>query len=255
MAAEDSIAAQVFATWGARARQLATSTKEETDWLVELDGFRLLVEEKDKLEDPTRSQARIDDLRAGRVHGINVPLSHNNRISGIVRKATQQLQSTGVDVAHDAKIVWFTGVGFDGEAKHLQFMATLYGSTDILEIDKTYMKECYFFRNGDFFRYKDCLDGAVAAYLRGDEVNIKLCLNPYGANWMTLRDSPVARQFKKGLIDPVAEEAAGKAYIADCDLPRADSGPIFRYLQEKYGLGQITNMDMNMATAVVPVRP
>jgi hypothetical protein len=251
----DSVAAQVFAAWSANAQKLPTSTQEETDWLVELGGFRLLVEEKEKLEDPSRTQARVNDLHAGRVHGTTMPVSHNNRISGIVRKATRQLQSTGGDLAHDARIIWFTGVGFDGEAKHLQFMATLYGSTNIIEIDKKYMKECYFFRNSDFFRYKDSLDGAVAAYLHGDQVTMKLCLNPYAANWTQLRDSPIAKQFKTGLVNPVAEEAAGEAYMANTDLPRADSAAVLRYLEDKYGLGRTMNMDMNMATAVVAVHP
>lgn len=251
MTQEISVAAQVLAAWGATARPLPTSSKEESDWIAELNGCRMLIEEKTKLDDPAKKAERNATLAAGQVYGSTIPLTHNNRISGIVRKAAGQLTSTGSDVQHDLRILWFTGIEFDGEAKHYQFIATLYGSTRIFELDRPKMRECYFFRNSDFFRYKDKIDGAVAAYLKGDTVTLKLCLNPYSANYEALRDSPYAKQFKHGLIDPVAEEAAGEVYIADTDIPRNNESAVLRYLEEKYGLQQAMNMDMNMASAVV----
>ena len=248
-----SIATQVLEAWGAKVTPLSTSSKDESDLLAELDRVRLLVEEKTKFDDPAAVQARDAALARGAAHGSTLPLRHNNRISGIVRKATKQLSSTGADTEHDLRVLWFTGVGFDAQAKHFQFISTLYGSTRIFELDKPQMRECYFFRNSDFYRYGDCLDGAVAAYLSGNTVTVKLCLNPYSQAWEALRDSPYARNFKLGLIDPVAEEAAGEAYIADTDLPRSDEHAIIRFLEKKYGLKEVHKMDMNMASAVVRV--
>lgn len=248
-----SIATQILGLWGAKVTPLPTTSKDECDLLAKLDGVRLLVEEKTKLDDPSDVQARKAAFSRGEVHGTVLPLRHNNRISGIVRKATKQLSSTGADVAHDLRIVWFTGVGLHAEAKHFQFMSTLYGSTRIFELDRPQMRECYFFRNSDFYRYRDNLDGAVAAYLNGDTVTMKLCLNPHAEGWKSLRDSPYARNFKLGLIDPVAEEAAGEAYIVDGDISRADEYAVIQFLEKKYGLTKIQNMDMNMASAVVRV--
>lgn len=248
-----SVAAQVLEQWGATVTPIQTSHKDESDWLAEFGDYRVLVEEKTKLESAESQAVRAAALSRGEVHGSVLPLVHNNRLSGIARKAAKQLSSTGNDISHNNRIVWFTGTGFDAEAKHFQFMATLYGSTKIFELAQPNLKECYFFRNADFFRFRDQLDGAVAAYLRGNEVTIKLCLNPYSSSWLVLRDSPFAKNFKNGLIDPVAEEAAGEAYIADTDLPRTDFGAIIRYLEDKYGLKQAQNMDMNMASAVVSV--
>lgn len=253
MTLEFSVAEQVLNQWGATTEPLPTSSKEESDWLTILDGFRLLIEEKQKFNNSEAQQARETVLRAGQVHGTSLPLIHNNRISGIVRKAAGQLSSTAKDIGHDAKILWFTGMGFDGEAKHYQFIATLYGSTRVFELDRPKMKECYFFRNSDFFRYRDHLDGAIAAYLNNDVLTMKLCLNPYAQNWIALRDSPFAKQFKLGLIDPVAEESAGDAYIIDTDLPRNDKSGVLRYLEQKYRLKRAMNMDMNLASATVLV--
>ena len=246
-----SIATQVLETWGAKVVTLPTSSKEESDLIAEMDGIRLLVEEKTKFDDPAAVLARNATLASGSVHGSTLALRNNNRISGIVRKATKQLSSTGAEVPHDLRVVWFTAVGFDAQAKHFQFMSTLYGSTRIFEIERPGMRQCYFFRNSDFYRYRDHLDGAVAAYVDGDIVTVKLCLNPYAEAWEALRDSPHARNFKVGLVDPVAEEAAGAAYIADTDLSRTDEASVIRFLEQKYGLKMAQNMDMNLASAVV----
>jgi len=248
-----SIATQVLEAWGAKVESIPTSSKEESDLIAQLDGVRLLIEEKTKFEDPERMEARNIALSSGSVHGSTHPLRQSNRISGIVRKASKQLSSTGADMAHDLKVLWFTGIGFDAEAKHFQFMSTLYGSTRILELNKPHMRQCYFFRNSDFFRYREHFDGAVAAYLNGNTVTVKPCLNPYSASWDALRDSPYARNFKLGLIDPVAEESRGEAYIADTDIPRTDEHAMLCFLEKKYGLKMAQNMDMSMASAVVRV--
>ena len=197
--------------------------------------------------------ARAETLARGSVHGSTLPLGPNNRLSGIVRKAAKQLDSTGNDIRHDNRVVWFTGTGFDAEAKCLQFIATLYGSTKIFELGRRELKNCYFFRNADFFRFREQLDGAVVASLRGSEVTVKLCLNPYSRRWEALRDLPFASKFKLGLINPVAEEAAGNAYIVDAGLPRSETGAIIRYIETKYGLKDADNMDMNLASAIVAV--
>lgn len=132
-----SIASQVLEAWGAKVTPLPTSSKDECDLPAELEGIRLLVEEKTKLDDPGDVQARKAAFSRGEVHGAVLPLRHNNRISGIVHKAAKQLSSTGAEVAHDLRVVWFTGVGLHAEAKHFQFMSTLYGSTRIFDAGQT----------------------------------------------------------------------------------------------------------------------
>jgi hypothetical protein len=253
MSLEFSVAQQVFSAWGASAQEIPTSSVEESDWLAELNGFKLLVEEKAKFENPESMQKREDALRSGRVHGQSTPLVHSNRLSGIVTKARKQLSSTAAKVAPDARIIWFTGMGFDAEAKHYQFMATLYGSTKLFELDRRTLRECYYFRNSDFFRYREDLDGAVAAFCVGESVTMKLCLNTYSPRYSTLKASPFAANFPNGLMDPLAEEASGDAYIADTDVDRRDGAAVIQYLEKKYGLNRAMNMDMNLATATIAV--
>lgn len=253
MSDQPSIAMQVMQIWGATVTQLPTSSKDECDLLAALDGVHLLVEEKTKLDDPRDTQAREASFARGDVHGSVLPLRHNNTISGIVRKATDQLSSTGSDVAHDLRVIWFTGVGYHAEAKQHQFISTIYGSTRVFELDRPQMRPCYFFRNSDFFRFRDHLDGAIAAFLTGDTLTMKLCLNPYSQGWERLRDSPFSQHFKVGLVDPIAEEHAGEAYVVDSDMSRSNEYEVLRFLEKKYGLEKAQNMDMHLASAAVRV--
>lgn len=248
-----SIAMQVLETWGATVVQLPTSAKEECDWLAQLDGCRLIVEEKIKFDDPTQITAREEAFLEGQSYNSSHPLGSNNRISAIVKKAAGQLSSTAADLAHDLRILWFTGLGFDAEVKHRQLISTLYGSTKVFQANDNRMRTCYFFRNSDFFRFRDQLDGAVAAYVNGSTATLKLCLNPYSPRCDGLRDSPFARKFVHGLVDPIAQESAGDAYIVDGDVDRRDERAILSYLEEKYELERAMNMDMNMASVAMPM--
>ena len=79
---------------------------------------------------------------------------------------------------------------------------------------------------------------------------MKLCLNPYSKNWEALRDSPYAKKFLNGIIDPIADEATGNSYIADTNIDRNNKAAVLDYLQNKYKLDRITEMDLNIASVV-----
>lgn len=248
---DQSIAAAVLKDWGADVRDIPTSNKSESDWLATLDGFRLLVEEKTKFENPETIATRHETLARGEVHGTVTGLTPNNRISGIIGKAAKQLRSTGSDVEHDARVVWFTATGFDREAKDHQAFNTLYGCTKSFDLDvSASLRDCYFRYNSEFFRHND-LDGAYLLKADNGSGVIRLCLNPFGANWKALRDSPFTSKLVNGLVDPVALESSGEAMIVDTDIDRRDEQALLGYLSGKYGIEKLQFMDMNIATATV----
>jgi hypothetical protein len=249
MTTEFSVAAQVLDIWGATAHAIETSTDQEADWLATLEGCRLLIEEKTKFDNPENLRARDAALASGKVHPTHHSLAHNNRLSGIIRKASDQLSSSALDIHHDLRILWFTGSGFDAEAQHMQFISTLYGSTNIYASTHQ-IKPCYFFRNSDFFRFRKTLDGAISAHILNSNVTMRFCLNPYSSNLEALRNSPYAKKFST-LIDPIAEEAVGSAYIVDTDIDRNNESAVLMYLQEKYSLERPAKMDMMMASVAM----
>ena len=112
------------------------------------------------------------------------------------------------------------------------------------------MRTCYFFYNSDFYRYRD-LDGAYLVVADRTSATVRLCLNPFSAQWQTLRDSPFANKLATGLIDPLGQEAAGSAMVVDTEIDRKDKEAILNYLRAKHGIPRLLNMDMNMASAVV----
>jgi hypothetical protein len=248
-----SIAEAILKHWGASVYPVPTSQKEESDWLATLEGFRLLIEEKTKLENPDSAATREESLRSGQVHGSTTPLRPNNRVSGIIGKAAKQLRSTGADVPHDARVIWFTSVGFDRETKDHQAYNTLYGATKTFDLDRSAsLQDCFFFYNSEFFRHQD-IDGAYLVVADQGTVTVRLCLNPFSARWTDLRDSPFAKRLATGLVDPVAQEAAAEAMLVDGPVDRRNSETVLTYLRTKYGIQKLLNMDMNMASAVVAV--
>jgi hypothetical protein len=250
---DQSIARSVLSVWGAKVEAVPTSEKEESDWFATLDGFRLLIEEKTKLENPDQVAERNLALEFEGVHGTTTSLGPNNRISGIVRKAERQLISTAMDLEPDARVVWLTSVGLDREAKDRQAYSTLYGATKVFNLDVSKsMRDCFFFHNSDFFRYNK-LDGAFLATANKGAATIRLCLNPFSERWSALRDSPFASKLNSGLVDPIAREAAGKAMIADTDIDRRNPDAVLDYLRLKYGIKRLCNMDMIMASATVSI--
>jgi hypothetical protein len=147
-------------------------------------------------------------------------------------------------------------MGSNAFAKFEQFIGTLYGTKKVFELNGPVMRSCYFFRNGDFFRHPS-IDGAVAAHLEADgkTLRMKLCLNPYSGGWMTLRDSPLARHFPTGIIDPRAEEALGEAYFADTDIDRRDEEAVLDFVSRKYKLKMAQAMDLGHTAIRIRVPP
>ena len=254
MSTELTYADVLFKHFGFDVQRIPTEAEERADWKVTAGPFIALVEEKIKLDDPqmlARRRAAFDD---GKVFPTHVSLKPDNTLSGITRKAATQIAATAAHVPHDFRIVWFTAAGQLHEAKQMQYVATLYGSTNILQLGQSQLKRCYFFRNSDFFRHRDTLDGAVVAELDNQNISARLCLNPLSPRYDKLKASPLSACFGTAIVDPLKEESDGEAYLVDCDLDRGKKNEVLKFLQSKYGVDKIMDMDMNFARAEVAIK-
>ena len=140
--------------------------------------------------------------------------------------------------------MWFTATGMHAQGKYEQFMATLYGRTNILEMNMSSYRRCYYFRNADLFRRASVIDGAVAAYTDGQTITAKLCLNTLSPRYQTLKQSTVVGTFGAAIEDPIELEKAGTAFVLDCDLDRKAEGPLLAYLQAKYKTAPLMSFDL-----------
>jgi hypothetical protein len=153
--------------WGAIVEEIETSDSEQSDFLAAIVMSVLLIEEKTKVDNPERLAKRRQALDAGQVYSSSRRLIRDNRLSGVVRKAASQLASSSLR-PHDFRLIWFTGTGYEAEALSEQFIATVYGTTNIIEMGSSHFRRCYFFRNSDFHRHADTVDGAIVAHVVGE---------------------------------------------------------------------------------------
>lgn len=251
--AEPSFARLLLRHWGVSVEDIPTSDREEkqeADFLASFNGASVLIEEKTKEDDPDYLIARAEKLAQGGVHGETVPIVRNETLSGIIRDAAKQLRSSS-DKPHDFRLIWFTATGVHAQAKYEQFMATLYGRTNIFEMNADGYRRCYYFRNSDFFRRAATIDGAVAAYTDGRSITAKLCLNSLSPKYTALRQSGVVVPFGTAVEDPTELEADGMAFVLDSDLNRKDEGPLLAYLQTKYRTEPLMKFDLGYMGASV----
>jgi hypothetical protein len=246
-----SYAKTLLQHWNVTVEDIPTSDaeqKQEADLLATFGDVRVLIEEKTKEDDPIYLASRAEQLERGEIHEITLPLSRDETLSGLVRDASRQLRSSS-DKPHDFRLMWFTATGVHAEGKYEQFMATLYGRTNILEMNAAHYRRCYYFRNADFFRRSSIIDGAIVAYTDGSSISAKLCLNSLSPRFQALRRSTVVLPFGSAVEDPMAREAEGTAFILDCDLDRKNEAPLLTYLQEKYATEPLMNFDLGYTNA------
>jgi len=248
-----SCAKHVLKKLGFSVTKISEGQKEEADFLAAIDGYVALIEEKTKLDDRKVLDERMEQLDEGQLYTSHIPLVRNNILSGIVRKAASQLRSSS-DKAHNFRLIWFTGAGINAEAQYHQFIATVYGTTNIVEMNSNVSRRCYFYRNSDFHRYSEIIDGAIAAYMTGKTVNAKLCLNPLSPNYQTLRASAVSAAFGTAVEDPKTAESNGTAFIVDGDFDRKNERVLLEFLQAKYSTKPLMGIDTGYVSAVVSIK-
>jgi hypothetical protein len=226
--------------------------RKEADFKATLCGVTLLLEEKTKEENPFSTAKREATHAQGAFHVETLPVTRDETVSGVIRNAASQLRSSSRH-AHDFRLMWFTATGPTAEGKYEQFMATLYGRSNVLELGSDGYRRCYFYRNSDFFWRRDVIDGAVAAYTDGPTISAKVCLNPLSPRFEALRRSPVLKPFGTAIEDPLKLEAEGGAFVLDAELDRRVEGPLLDYLQKKYSTGPLMAIDLGYTRASVSI--
>lgn len=248
-----SYARGLLQQWNVSVEDIPTSGvdhKKEADFLCRFGGTRVLIEEKTKTDSHDLLAKRAAALESGEIHFTTLPIVRNERISEIVRYASKQLQSSA-DLEHDFRLLWFTATGLQAQGNYKQFIATVYGRTNILEMNSSNYRRCYYFRNADFFRRKATIDGAVAACIDGGTIKVKLCLNALSPRYEALKQSEVVRLFGAAVEDPIELEREGTAFILDSDLNRKDESPLLAFLQVKYQTAPLMKFDLGYTNASV----
>ena len=179
-------------------------------------------------------------------------LGYRNRLSGIIRKGANQLDSftCGND---EFKLLWFA-LGTirlekimlrEGE-KSLrwlenivgrQLVSTLYGQVDVEGYNQNsefFQSGCFYFLNSEFFRYKQ-LNAVVIQSTEG----LLLCVNDLSEKYEEFLNSHLYNYFKKEcqfIIDPKRMEIEGRCLVVHGNIDRKNDGVVIHHLIQKYNL-------------------
>jgi hypothetical protein len=215
---------------------------------VESERDSYLIEFKELLGDPAELAGARETLARGEIAAIGEPWTPRNKLAGIAKKAKKQVEAAQAPT--DFGLVWFDCSGHDPESQQKRLFATLYGTTNVYDIqDSSFFKECDYFHNSVFFRWRNELDGAVVMWAEGGA----LYLNNYSPRFGALRGSALAQAFKQGVVDPLQLEREGKSLIADCEIDRKDSAAVKHYLGQKYGRPMLDHITIGRLTAIVSI--
>lgn len=227
--------------------------KKEADFIISLNSYSALVEAKLKKDDPKEYLKREDTLESGSVYCSNHTLGRNETISGIIGNAARQLRSS-TDKEHNFRVLFFIANCINAKVVSEQFIDTIYGRTEIIELENhNTTKKCYFYRNSDFYR-RNIIDAAIVGYKFGQDVHLKICLNTYSENYEFIKNSGFISPFGASVVDPLTEESLGLAYIPDKDIERKENefskvfpfyDPVLIHLSQKYHTGRLIKADFN----------
>lgn len=225
--------------WGFSVEKIPTSSEKTPDFLVRDDRSTYLFEVKTRGDDPEETNERNEVLNQGQIYHEHKPIVRKNTVAGIIRDASEQLRGYGE--ATWLRIAWLCGIERAQIAKREQFKRALYGQTQIYDLDgDNHHRPCYFFGNSDFFRYSDALDAAIVSTVS----EATLCLNPHSSRFKELQESKLVTKFGSAVCDPMAEEAAGEAYIVDSSMDRTNEDEVLEFLRNKYGAPKLNKIDL-----------
>jgi hypothetical protein len=242
----EPIVKRFFEKLGYQVEKIPETDEGSPDFWISDDTSSYVLELKTKFPSSEEIKKRKHQLYSGEIHNIHELVIGKNTLSGIIKKAKDQLKSFKEE--NVLRIVWLLATGHLAEPRMLQFEATLYGLAPIVSSERT--GDCYFFYNSDFYRFREILDGAIVS----TESEAKLLLNPLSPRYAQLKSSTLPKHLGKTVVDPIELESLGKAFLVDDEVDRGDKEAVLRYLRKKYGLEDLMNLTMTYlsGTIVIP---
>jgi len=225
--------------------------KERTaDFLLSDGANSYLVEVKTRYRSEDEIKTREAQFEESGLAELSRAIERRSSVSKLISEALTQIESTSVEIS-SFRVIFFLLRNFDVDERMHNILANLFGIKTVVDWGSGNTgRDCYYFTESDFFRYRDRLDAVIVM----KESNGKgvLCLNDYSPNIDALRTSPLAASLAPGVRDPARMEADGQIWLADCGIDRSNENAVIQFLKEKYGLSdRTTSMPMNYVSATV----
>ncbi len=210
-------------------------------------GDLTFLELKAKGDDLEQTAKEREGLNQGGVVSRSVPLTRRNTLSGIIEDGVEQLRDYPIP-ADAFSVLWCHSWGRDAELLMDRFRATLFGTTNIIDMGPTKdTRFAFYFGFNDFYRFRDTLDGALLS----TEVECQLCINSLSPRAELFRKSGFVQAFARGLCDPSVLEKREEAYLVDGDVDRRNEHEVLNYLRTKYDRDRLLNIDLTYHSAAI----
>ena len=239
----EPVVKRFFEDLGYQVHKIPEDDAESPDFFISDSLSSYVLELKTKFPSIEEVEKRRRILDSGEIHNIHELVIGKNTLSGIIKKAGDQLSRYNDE--NVLRIVWLLATGHVAEPRMLQFEATLYGSAPIVSSQGT--GDSYFFYNSDFYRFRETIDGAIVS----TESDPKLLLNPLSPRYAQLKTSSLTQHLGKRVVDPIEIESRGKAFIVDSDVDRTDKEAVLSYLRKKYELEDMMNLTMTYLSGTI----
>lgn len=220
--------------------------EKRPDFLVSIADEQHIIELKTKDMSRESYENIFETINVSGVCTCSIKLERENKYSKVISNAKSQLENYNLET-FSFKILWLHSVGSDSRIHMEQFKHSLFGIKTLVDFDyKNGARECYFFAQSDFYRYKNILD---AAFITRDGF-LQLCLNPYSENYHQIKVSALFQALEsQNQLDPIQLAEDNIIYYADSDMPRSNTESSLKYLKEKYGYPNLMVIPMESISA------
>lgn len=239
---------------GASVTPIPEADEPRADYWVTLADEAHLVEVKTKNDDESFDQ----DLRDRGIAYWDPPLEYSKQFAKRVRNSAKQVAATpGADSAFRLAAIVLDGLFKDSMREQLVY--TLYGITELFDLDAGDSLPCYWFGRSLFAAGSE-LDGVIIVQpdrFGPGRPGAQLCPNPFSGGADLFVRSALAHDFKArhACIDPEGDEQSGNAFIMDeATISLGDQGARLRYVQAKYERPKLTIMHPGAFHGAVAVK-
>lgn len=223
-----------------KVEKIPEGDKRTPDFSAYNDKENYLIEVKEKGANPDHDNERELAFENNTIFQLVESLDSKSVLQNVVRDAKKQIDSYADD--QDVfRVAWVhcTGTGF--AAMPDKIITGLYGSKIVVTSAHDQAMTCYYFGFSQFYKYKDNLDAVMVSNQRNEFI---LCLNNFSPRYERIKESQLVLSMPKGVRDPYADNANGKAMIVDGEVDRRNSKEVLNFLKERYNLESVNILNM-----------
>lgn len=237
---------------GCEVEKIPESNKDgekRPDFYIKLEEDNYIVELKTKGLDEEASEYRWSELEEKKIVSNVTEMERENKFSRRIRESVKQLESYEKE---GFKIAWFNSVDIDAYDNKEKFRYALYGIAVLADFVKEngLARECYFFKQSDFFRHRNTLDAAFISVDDGRDIHVELFVNPLSPNYEKFKQSSIYKFFNSfgATHDPLELEKKGDIFYANEDDGESTQ-EVIESIKNKYDCKGLTIMPMKSITA------